>query len=65
MTKSPKKRYTVDKTEKNFNRSRLKSGDRHKEIQGRKESNICANFSCRMRKAGCKGFEGCPGYMSK
>jgi hypothetical protein len=27
--------------------------------------NICGNFSCRMRKAGCRGFEGCPGYLSK
>jgi hypothetical protein len=27
--------------------------------------NICGNFSCRMRKAGCRGFEGCPGYLAK
>jgi hypothetical protein len=27
--------------------------------------NICTNASCRLRKAGCRGFEGCPGYMSK
>jgi hypothetical protein len=27
--------------------------------------NICSNASCRLRKAGCRGFEGCPGYMSK
>jgi hypothetical protein len=24
--------------------------------------NICTNGSCRLRKAGCRGFEGCPGY---
>ncbi len=29
-----------------------------------KEVNICANVSCRLRKAGCRGFEGCPGYKS-
>jgi hypothetical protein len=29
------------------------------------EANICANASCRLRKAGCRGFEGCPGYKSK
>jgi hypothetical protein len=27
--------------------------------------NICGNFLCRMRKAGCRGFEGCPGYLAK
>jgi len=26
---------------------------------------ICANRECRLRKAGCKGFEGCPGYLKK
>lgn len=29
------------------------------------EMNICSNASCRLRKAGCRGFEGCPGYKSK
>jgi hypothetical protein len=28
-------------------------------------ANICTNASCRMRKAGCSGFEGCPGYKGK
>jgi hypothetical protein len=27
--------------------------------------NICTNGSCRLRKAGCRGFEGCPGYKGK
>jgi hypothetical protein len=27
--------------------------------------NICTNASCRLRKAGCSGFEGCPGYKGK
>jgi hypothetical protein len=27
--------------------------------------NICTNASCRLRKAGCRGFEGCPGYKGK
>jgi hypothetical protein len=26
---------------------------------------ICANRECRLRKAGCRGFEGCPGYLKK
>jgi len=27
--------------------------------------NICGNLSCRMRRTGCRGFEGCPGYLAK
>jgi len=27
--------------------------------------NICTNALCRLRKAGCSGFEGCPGYKGK
>jgi hypothetical protein len=36
-------------------------------LSGRVEvkNNICANASCRLRKAGCRGFEGCPGYKGK
>lgn len=26
---------------------------------------ICANIECRLRKAGCTGFEGCPGFKGK
>jgi len=28
-------------------------------------ANICTNAACRLRKAGCRGFEGCPGYKGK
>lgn len=28
------------------------------------EINICKNTECKLRKAGCKGFKGCPGYKS-
>lgn len=27
-----------------------------------KKTNICFNLNCRLRKAGCRGFEGCPGF---
>ncbi len=30
-----------------------------------KFENICMNASCKLRKAGCRGFEGCPGYKGK
>jgi 16S rRNA (guanine527-N7)-methyltransferase len=26
---------------------------------------ICANAECRLRKAGCRGFEGCPGFKAR
>ncbi|MDA8154833.1 MAG: hypothetical protein M0Z52_00035 [Actinomycetota bacterium] len=25
---------------------------------------VCGNKECRLRKAGCSGFEGCPGYKA-
>lgn len=25
----------------------------------------CANALCKLRKAGCSGFEGCPGFKGK
>lgn len=30
-----------------------------------KTVNICFNADCRLRKAGCRGFEGCPGFKGK
>ena len=26
---------------------------------------ICANAKCKLRKQGCKGFQGCPGYLAR
>jgi len=26
---------------------------------------ICTNVECKLRKAGCRGFEGCPGYKGR
>ena len=28
------------------------------------EKTICINSDCKLRKAGCKGAEGCPGYKA-
>lgn len=30
-----------------------------------KYTNICFNLNCRLRRAGCRGFEGCPGFQAK
>lgn len=30
-----------------------------------KDANICINLDCRLRRAGCKGFEGCPGFKAR
>jgi hypothetical protein len=27
--------------------------------------NICINTKCKLRSKGCKGFEGCPGFLGK
>ncbi len=48
--------------------TRKKATDRKKKKDfGRVESNektICINKECKLRKQGCKGFEGCPGYKT-
>jgi hypothetical protein len=33
-----------------------------REIQKEQKRSICLNADCRLRRAGCMGFEGCPGY---
>jgi hypothetical protein len=33
-------------------------------IQLREEKAICVNKDCKLRKGGCTGFEGCPGYKT-
>jgi 16S rRNA (guanine527-N7)-methyltransferase len=30
-----------------------------------KSTDTCINAECRLRKAGCKGFEGCPGFKAR
>ncbi|MBF0568504.1 MAG: hypothetical protein HQK95_06495 [Nitrospirae bacterium] len=30
----------------------------------KEEKAICINKDCKLRKGGCKGFEGCPGYKT-
>jgi hypothetical protein len=36
-------------------------------VRGRKKTtqNICINAKCKLRSKGCKGFEGCPGFLGK
>ncbi len=31
----------------------------------KKQRTICSNADCKLRKKGCSGFEGCPGYKGK
>ncbi|MEW6115292.1 MAG: hypothetical protein AB1553_00115 [Nitrospirota bacterium] len=37
---------------------------RHASVK-EKHSCICTNKECKLRSAGCKGFEGCPGYKGR
>jgi hypothetical protein len=47
-------------------RRRKPAEDLHPAIKtpGNDGRNKCTNASCRLRKAGCRGFEGCPGFQS-
>jgi hypothetical protein len=60
-----KKERSSEIKKKVVNNDRLKSKEKFLGNTARNESNICANASCRMRKAGCSGFEGCPGFKSR
>jgi len=62
MRNDGKRNNTVDKDKKK-KQQRVKKNHPSK-ISGA-DMNICYNASCRLRKAGCRGFEGCPGYTSK
>lgn len=54
------------KTRKKINKNQVKFVYKsNPKSQDKRTINICINSSCRLRKAGCRGFEGCPGYMSK
>jgi hypothetical protein len=57
------KRITEITAKKNADKDKLLIGN--KDVPQGHVMNICTNVSCRLRKAGCRGFEGCPGYMSK
>jgi hypothetical protein len=49
-------------------KEQIRKSKKHKktELPGQKSSHtICTNIECKLRKAGCKGFEGCPGYKGK
>jgi len=44
-----------------------KIGKKKREEKTPKEQHIsiCTNKDCKLRKAGCKGFEACPGYKGR
>ncbi|MBF0457155.1 MAG: hypothetical protein HQK99_04585 [Nitrospirae bacterium] len=37
---------------------------KHTRRQLKEEKAVCINKDCKLRKGGCKGFEGCPGYKT-
>jgi hypothetical protein len=57
------KRIAEIRAKKNADKNRLRM--KNKDVPQGQIINICTNVSCRLRKAGCRGFEGCPGYMAK
>jgi hypothetical protein len=46
---------------------RKKAVKKKKQKDSLKEPNItiCINVECKLRKTGCRGFEGCPGYKGR
>ena len=50
------------KTKKNYSGKQAEILSRETAVSG---TNICLNASCKLRKAGCTGFEGCPGYKGR
>jgi hypothetical protein len=53
------------KNKKSFRENRQKKVTARTTDKELKSDIICFNVSCKLRRAGCKGFEGCPGYMAK
>lgn len=43
----------------------VKKREEKKALSKKVHITICTNVECRLRKAGCKGFEGCPGYKGR
>jgi hypothetical protein len=37
----------------------------HRELSVIDKVIVCTNSDCKLRKKGCKGFEGCPGFKGK
>jgi hypothetical protein len=47
------------------NKKKFKKQKEEKESTKETYITICINVECKLRRAGCKGFEGCPGYKGR
>jgi hypothetical protein len=47
------------------NKKKYKKKKEKKESPKETYITVCTNAECKLRRAGCKGFEGCPGYKGK
>lgn len=43
----------------------VKKQEERKDSSKEQHTSICTNKDCKLRKAGCKGFEACPGYKGR
>ncbi|MDP2755519.1 MAG: hypothetical protein Q8P40_14175 [Nitrospirota bacterium] len=48
-----------------FKKKEVKKLEGIKKLSKEAYITICTNVECKLRRAGCKGFEGCPGYKGK
>ncbi|OGW51448.1 MAG: hypothetical protein A2Y81_07495 [Nitrospirae bacterium RBG_13_43_8] len=49
----------------NLMKKKVVTREKQKDLPKKPNSTICTNVECKLRKAGCKGFEGCPGYKGR
>jgi hypothetical protein len=49
----------------NLMKKKVVKRQKQKDWPKKSNSTICTNAECKLRKAGCKGFEGCPGYKGR
>ena len=62
---SPKRKALVNQNQKENSCDRDNENNPPRRGEGDLQINICGNASCKLRKAGCVGFAGCPGFMSR
>jgi hypothetical protein len=49
----------------NLMKKKVVKKQKQKDSTKKPASTICTDVECKLRKAGCKGFEGCPGYKGR
>jgi len=59
------KRFVVIIRKESSDTTREQSPPQSREYHTSTIHTLCTNSECRLRKAGCRGFEGCPGFSAR